>query len=157
MDTLFIIEQTLIVQLYFESNSSVVRTRRAFRSNIGNKNHPSPCCIRLIVPKFKALGTVADRQHPGRSRTLKNIDNIKFACQDVTHNPRKSVRRSEELQISKPCLWRILREDLMRYLYKIQLVQEIGQNDYEKRLHFTQTFVEIFQEGGKICSMFMTD
>ena len=76
--------------------------------------------------------------------------------QDVTHNPQKSViRRLEELQISKISLWRILREDLKCYLYKIRHVLKIGRNDYEKRLQFARSFIEIFQR--KMCSLLMTD
>ena len=85
--------RTLNVQLYFESNSSVVRTQRAFRKNTGNRNHPSPRCFRIIVAKLKAFGTVADRQHPGRSRTARSIDNIESVRQNVTDNPQESVRR----------------------------------------------------------------
>ena len=122
MDKLSIIQLTLIVQLNFESKCSV-RTQRAFIRNTGNMNHPSPSCIRLIVAKFKALGTVADKQRPDRSRTIRSIDNIESVLQDVTHNPQKSVRRrSEEIQILKTYLWRILSEDLKCYLYIIQLV-----------------------------------
>ena len=97
--------------------ATVVKTERAFIRNTGNRNYPSPRCIGLIVATFKALGAVTDRQHPGRSRTVRSIDNIESVRQDVTHNPQKSVRRrSEELQISKTSLWRILREDSKCYL-----------------------------------------
>ena len=92
MDKLSIIQRTLIVQIYFESNCSVVRTQRAFRRNTGNIYHLSPRCIRLIVAKLKALGTVGARQHPGRSRTVRSIDNIESVRQDVTHNLQKFVR-----------------------------------------------------------------
>ena len=96
-----------------EINCSVVRTQIAFRRNTRIINHPSPRCIRFIVDKFKAEDTVADRQHPDRSRTVRSIDNIEFVRHDVTSNPQRSVgRRSEELQISKNSLRRILREYL---------------------------------------------
>ena len=105
-------------------NSSVVRTQKAFRRNTGNRNHPSHRCISFIVVKFKALGTVADWQHPARSRTVRSIDNIESVRHDVTYNPQKSIRRrSEEIKICKTSLWRILREDLKCYSYKIQLVR----------------------------------
>ena len=155
MNKLSIIQRTLIVQLYIESNCSVVRTRtqRAFVRNTGNRNHPSPCCIRLIVAKLKALGTVADREHPGRSRTVRGIDNIESVRQKITHNPHKSVRRrSEEPQISKTFLWCIFSEDLKHYPYEIQLGLKIGQNDCEKRLQFALSIIEIFQiEENKLC------
>ena len=102
MDELSISQQTLIVQFYFESNFSVVRTQSAFRSNTGNRNHPSSRCIRLVVAKFMALGTVMDSQHSGLSRTVRSIDNIESVRQDVTDNQQESLRiRLEELQISK--------------------------------------------------------
>ena len=97
--------------------------------NPGIKNHRSLRCIRLIVAKFKLLRIVADRQYPDRSRTGRIIDNIESARQDITYNPRKSVRRrSEEHQIFKTDFRRILREDLKCYSYTIQLVQKSGQN-----------------------------
>ena len=77
----------MIVQLYFESNCSVTRTQKAFGKNTVNRNHYSLRCIRYIVAKVKALGIVADRQHPCRSRTVRNIDNLEYMRQDVTHNP----------------------------------------------------------------------
>ena len=119
--------------------------------NTGNRNHPSPRCIRLIVTKFKAPVTVADRQQHGWSRTVRSIDNVESVRQDVTHSPQKSVIwRSEELQISKTALWCILRENLKCYPYTFQLVQKIGQNDYEKRLKFALSFIQIFQQERKI-------
>ena len=88
---------------------------------------PSPYCIRLIVAKFKAFGTVADRRHPGRFRTVRNIDNIESTRRDVAHNSQKSVRgRSKELQISKTSLCLILKENFKCYLYEIQLVLKVG-------------------------------
>ena len=98
MDKLSIIQRTLIAQLYFENDCSVVRTQKGFRRNTENINHPSLRCIRLNVAKFKALSIVSDRQFTGRSRTVRSIDYIESVRQDVTHNPQKSiVRRSEEL------------------------------------------------------------
>ena len=125
--------RTLIVQLSFESKCPVVRTQTAFRRNTRNRNHPSPRCIRLIVAKFKALGTVANRQHPGRSRTARSIDNIESVRQDVTHNPQKSVRRrSEELQISKTSLRRILGEDLVLSVQNSACVEDWSKQFQEK-------------------------
>ena len=122
---------------------SKLGTQWAFKSNNGNKNHPSPRRIRLIFAKFKALGTVADRHHSCRSRTVRSIDNIETVRQDVTHNPQNSVRlRSEELQICKTFLWRLLR-GFKCYAYKIQRVQKIDQNDYETRLQFARSFIKI--------------
>ena len=120
MDKFLIIHPTLMVQLYFKSNCSVVRIQRVFRRITGNRNHPSPRCLRLIVATFKPHGKVVDRQHPGRSRTVSCIDNIESVRQDITHGPQKSVgRRSEELLISKTSLWHMLRKDLKCYPYKI--------------------------------------
>ena len=49
------------------------------------------------------------------------------------------------------------RINLMCYPYKIQLVQNIGQNDYEKSLQLTRSFIEIFQQEEKNHSLLMTD
>ena len=59
--------------------------------------------------------------------------------------------------MSKTSLWRILIEYLKCYPYKIQLVQKIGQNEYEKRLQCSQLFIGIFQQEEKNCSLLMTD
>ena len=125
------------------------KNTNTFRKNTGNINHPSPRCIRLIIATFKTLCIVADRQHPGRSRTVRNIDNIESERQDFTYSTQKSVRRhSEELLISKTSLC---------YPYKIQLVQKIDQNDYEKSFQFARLSIEILQHEEKICSLLMTD
>ena len=99
-----------------------------------------------------------DIQHPGRSRTVRSIDNIESARQDVTHNPQKSLRgRSEDLQIFKTYLLSILKEDLKCYPYKIQFVQKIDQSDYEKRFQFVRLVIEIFQKEVNMCFLLMTD
>ena len=77
--------------------------------------------------------------------------------QNVTHNPQQSGRRSQELQISKTSLWRILGEYLKCYPYEIQLVLKIGRNDCEKMFQFARSFIEIFQQEEKMCSLLMTD
>ena len=155
MAKLSIIQRILIVQRYFESNCSVVRTERAFRRGFRNIYHPPPRCI---AAKFKALCIVTDRQHPGRSRRVRSIDNIESVRQGITHNPQKSLRRhSEEHQISKTSLWLILRDDLNCYPYKIQLIQKNGQNDNEKRLLFAWLIIEIVQHEEQNCYLLITD
>ena len=105
-----IIQRTLIVQLYLRATFNLQE----------HKGHSEGILEIEIIAKFNVLSTVADRQHLGRSRTVKNIDSTESVREDVTHNPQKIIeRRSEEFQISKTSLWHILREDLKCYLYKI--------------------------------------
>ena len=44
----------------------------------------------------------------------KSIDNIESVRQEVSHNPKNSVRSRSELQMSKTFLWRVSREGIER-------------------------------------------
>ena len=76
-----------------------------------------------------------DITHPGRSHTVRTIDNIESVRQYVTHNPQKSAPDFENIFVA--------------YIERIFKV-------FERRLQFVLSFTEIFQQED-FFSLSMTD
>ena len=68
---------------------------------------------------------------------------IAAVAESVREDPSQSItRRSQELEISRTSLWRILRKDLSLYPYKIQLTQELKPQDHARRRTFADWVLE---------------
>jgi len=62
---------------------------------------------------------------------------------NVRETPRQLIsRRSQELGLSATSAWRILRQDLGLYSYKIRLIQEHKVNDHRQRRVFADWALE---------------
>ncbi|KZC15025.1 hypothetical protein WN55_08618 [Dufourea novaeangliae] len=73
------------------------------------------------------------------SRNMRLTENIAAVAQSVREQPSTSTRhRSQELNISRTSLRRILHKDLGMNAYKVQLVQELKPHDHPMRFRFAQ-------------------
>ena len=101
MDKLSIIQRTLIVQLYFESNCSVHSEAILEMEIITHL-----AVFALVSLDLRHLAQLrVDSEHPDRSKIVRLVASIESARHDVIHNPQRSVRRrSGELQISETTL-----------------------------------------------------
>jgi len=81
-----------------------------------------------------------DKATRSRARPVRSIEkNIAAVAQSVLEQPSTSTRhRSQNLNISRTSLRRILNKDLGMKPYKVQLVQELKPHDHPMRFWFAQ-------------------
>ena len=91
------------------------------------------------MKKVKETGLLIDKPTRERERTVRTTDNIAAVAASVHESPGTSTRhRSQELNISRTSLRRILHKDLGMTPYKVQLVQQLKVNDHPMRFCFAK-------------------
>lgn len=147
MERLTFEQRLQIVQLYYQNQRSVKKVFRALRATIGQHHRPSERAIGKIVNKFETEFTLLDIQHPIRPHPARSIENIAAVAENVAEDHDESIRhRSQQLGLSYPTTWRILRKDLGLKSYKIQLVQELKPVDLRLRRVFSAWALEQLEE-----------
>ena len=130
-----------IIEAYFENGRSPARVRRLLLSRGSKWSTVVPTLsnqqIKRVVNQLQTNYTLKKISPPGRSRSVisnKNLDRIK---KKLELSPRRSVRSlSRELGISKTTTWRMLRKELKKFPYKIQLREKQTPETKEKRVDF---------------------
>lgn len=137
------------IEAFLKGGESYVVARRQFCSHYNIRrlrDGPSENLIRKWVINFRATGSAINQPRPGPSRTSRTEETINEVAASVRRNPRLSIRkRAAALNVTKSTVERILKRDLKFHPYKIQIVQEINENDYNLRKSFCQTIIERFR------------
>ena len=96
-----------------------------------------------MAAQFREQGSVCDLPKSGRPRTARSDENHQRVAESVAEDPSTSVRRrSSQIGVSQSSLQRMLHEE-GKFLYKIQLVQELQPNDPKKRMEYTMQFQDL--------------
>lgn len=137
------------IEAFFKSGDSYVSARRQVcsRYNIRRlSDGPSVNLIRSWVQRFRETSSALNTPQPGPSRTSRTTENIREVERSLRENPRISVRkRAAALGLPKTIVHEILQEDLKFHPFKIQLVQELKENDFNLRKNFCETMLERFR------------
>ncbi|PSN57112.1 hypothetical protein C0J52_01298 [Blattella germanica] len=120
--------------MFYKNNDSLEAAQREFRRfyNLGRHGVvPSKHAIKGWINNFEETGSALKKKPTGRprsARTPQNIDVVRESQSAAVGMSRESVRR-------------ILRLDLKFHPYKLQMVQELKENDYQLRLGFCQEMI----------------
>ena len=127
-----------------KNGESTTETQLLFK-NIGcHGNVPSRNSVLKWVNALRMIGLLLKTKPLGPARTPGNVDRVREA---ITRSTRRSARRhSAEVGISQSTVQRILRKDLAFQSYKIMTVQQLNPRDYQQRLSFCQTMLDMFEE-----------
>lgn len=126
-----------ILRLYFENHGNVAECVRKLRTEFGRKEAPSAPYVRYFVKKVRETGLLIDKPTRENPKPVRTPENIAAVAESVRDAPGTSVhRRSQQLNISKTSLRRILRKDLGMTPYKVQLVQQLKPTDHAMRFRF---------------------
>lgn len=148
------------VKAFYQTGSYVAAQRR-FRAHFElNRNRPVPSVnsIKSWVTNFENVGETT-RKRGGSTRSVRTPENIEHVRVAVGRSPRRSARRqSAALGISDRSVRRILRLDLHHHPYKIQVVQELNENDFAARRQFCETFLGMVEENEELVhNLWMSD
>ncbi|GFY54408.1 histone-lysine N-methyltransferase SETMAR [Trichonephila inaurata madagascariensis] len=127
-------EQPLqILKIYYRNSESVAATLRTLTPNFGRNSRPSRQAVTSLMKKFESTHSLCDVAVPVRLRVGRSVENIAAVETSVANDPNQSIpRRSQELDIAKTTLWRILLKDLTVHPYKIRLTQVLKPMDHSK-------------------------
>ena len=130
-------ERVQIIQAYYEKSRSLALTIRELRNHFPRNHVPAKSTVQSLVARFVETGSVGDLKKSPRPRTARSSENVAAVAESVREIPGTSIRhRSQELNISRTSLQRILRKDLHLQAYKIQLCQEFQPLDHLQRRTF---------------------
>ncbi|PSN41601.1 hypothetical protein C0J52_17604, partial [Blattella germanica] len=103
---------------------------------------PSKHAIKGWINNFEETGSALKKKPTGRPRSARTPQNIDVVRESVLRSPRRSIRKqSAAVGMSRESVRRILRLDLKFHPYKLQIVQELKENDYQLRLGFCQEMI----------------
>jgi len=136
----FTLEQNWeILKTYFQSGESSTQTVRNLRKIFGKNQRPSSQYVDQFVKRVRETGSLMDKTTRVRPRTVRTPENIAAVAESVREHQSTSTRhRSQELNISRTSLRRILHKDLGMKAYKVQLVQKLKPHDHPMRFRFAQ-------------------
>jgi len=96
-------------------------------------------CDKTWIKNFEETGSDLKKKPIGRPRSARTPQNIEAVRVSVLRSPRRSVRKiAAAVRLSRECVRRILYVDLKFHPYKLQIVQELKENDHQLRLEFCQ-------------------
>ena len=102
-------QRTKVVQFYFESQHTIIKTQRSHRNFFRVRNAPSVPTIYRLVRRFRQQGAVSDLLRAERPREVRNDVNIARVKASIEENSKTSNRRrSQQLVMSWRFLQRIL-------------------------------------------------
>ena len=152
--------RVLAYETYVKNGESVTETQRLFkrRFNIGRHgNQPSRNSILRWVNVLRTTGSLLKAKPPGPVRTARTSENVDRVREAITRSPWRSARRHfTELGISQSTMQRILHKDLVFQPYKIMTVQQLNPGNYQQRLSFCQTMLDMFEENENL-TLIMSD
>ena len=141
------VERLIIVKTFYKYNDSPVQTFRALREIFGPRNRLSTRVITRIVSNFEENHTLLDRKKVPHKRPVRTPEKNQAVRRHVNQNPKISLRcRSQQLNVSRTSLHRILTLDLKLHPYKIKLTQRLKPVDHEIRRLFVNWSLQKLDE-----------
>ena len=138
-----------ILRHYFESHRNVAEYLRKLHTDFGRRKAPSAPYVRYPVKKVKETGMLIDKPKREKPKTVRTPVNIAAVAESVCEALSRSIHcPSQQLNISKTSLRRILHKDLDMTLYKAQLVQELKPIDHPMRFCFVKWACDRLTEDG---------
>ena len=103
-------------------------------------------------------GSALKKKPTGRPRSAPTPQNIEAVRLSVLRSPRRSVRKlAAAVRLSRECVRRSLHVDLKFHPYKLQIVQEL-ENDNQLRLEFCQQITTNINEDSEFLDkLWMSD
>jgi arsenate reductase-like glutaredoxin family protein len=118
--------------LEYHTSKCVVTVQRAFRAKYA-KDPPTDKTIRAWYKQFTETECLC--KHKSSRRPLTAEGDVEWDRAIFLHSPKKSTgTAATELSISKTTVWRVLRKRLVFKPYRIQMVQQLSDEDHRRRL-----------------------
>ena len=139
-----------IIKCYYQSSNSPTAAVRLYKKRHGIHNDPfDSSAVQRIVKKFEEIGCVAHQAQGAGRPSLSDVrkESVLEALQDASNSNElrlSSVSAVSQLSdIPRSSVYRILRYDLNKHPYRLQMKQELSPDDFVKRETFAKWFLDI--------------
>lgn len=124
-----------------ESDGNCLLASRLYEQKFPERRHPDQRAFRALKIRFEETGKVFYRKFE-RACPVTNDENTLNIALHITENPHVSTRiLSRELEISQSSVSRMVRK-CNYHPYHMQLMQELTERDFPKRMRFCQWGVD---------------
>jgi hypothetical protein len=118
----------------YHMSKSVVTVQRAFRATYA-KDPPTDKTIRVWYKQFTETGCLCKQKSSDRALTTE--DDVERVWANFLHSLKKSKgTTAKELSMSKTTVWRVLHKRSVFKQYRIQMIQQLSDEDHRRRLGF---------------------
>lgn len=129
------LEKTEFLLIYGECKRNARKACTVYSQRFPGRRCPDHKTIKLLVDNLKRYGSFTKPKR-NRSKPVRNDININEVVAAVNENPQTSISAiSARTNISSTSVRRILK-DKSYHAYKMILIQQLRQGDYERRLNF---------------------
>ena len=119
--------------------------RSLFRQQESSKLCASEAAILRLYQKFNEFGTVHDLPRSGRPK-ISEKESTEKICEILAENSSTTLTRlSAQTNLSKTTCWRRLKNDLNLFAYKIQICQQLFEEDYDRRVEMAEILAPILK------------
>jgi hypothetical protein len=128
----------------FESPIQVIRVLE----NEANENIPSRFAIKDLYDKFCEFGTVLDLERSGRPKISDELS-TDLITEILEENPKSTVTQiSSTIGISQRTILRRIHEVIGMKSYRIQIHQQLEDEDYDRRVEMADILLPILNSRG---------
>lgn len=152
-------QRAFAVKMFYKNHDSLEGAQREFRRHFHLNRVPSKHAIRTWIDNFEETGSALKKKPTGRPRSARTARNIEAVRISVLQSPRRSARKqAAALRLPRESVRRILHFDLHFHPYKLQIVQELKDNDYQLRLNLCHKFMELMNQDNEFLDgLWMSD
>lgn len=133
-------ERVEIVAIWYRNHDCAKVTARIFNANHPERN-VSHQYVRQLLDKFNQTGSVLNKKHVVNRPVRNEATDIAVLGHLQTDNSQSLKAVSEASGVSKSSIYRILK-NYKFHPFKITLLQELNEDDYDRRLQFCEYFSE---------------
>ncbi|KAJ8912778.1 hypothetical protein NQ315_002535 [Exocentrus adspersus] len=134
--------EILMILGYGDVRRRQQETCNIFNNLYPNRNPITRSTVSKLLKKFNQTGAIKDLSKSGRIKTATTEDKSLDVCVMLEDDPHLSTRQiSRELDISQTSIMKILHDNKF-HPYKVRLVQELSDDDFDRREEFADTMME---------------
>ncbi|KAJ8912063.1 hypothetical protein NQ315_016752 [Exocentrus adspersus] len=134
--------EILMILGYSDVRRSQQETCNIFNNLYPNRNPITRSTVSKLLKKFNQTGAIKDLSKSGRIKTATTEDKSLDVCVMLEDDLHLSTRQiSRELDISQTSIMKILHDNKF-HPYKVRLVQELSDDDFDRCEEFADTMME---------------
>lgn len=132
----------LRIRGFGDRQRSFNETKHLFNDTFPDRPPISKSTVIRTIQRFDQTGTCKDRQRSGRPRTVANEEKSLEIMQHFVEEPNQSLRKvSSQSDVGFVSVRNVLISNKF-HPYKITLVQELFEDDFDRRIEFCEVMME---------------
>lgn len=137
----------LIMRGYGDRERSFRDVRNLFNIEFrADRQQISAATVHKTCQRFRDTGSVKDRPRSDRPKTATNEDSSIEILQSFIEDPNLSTRKASQAHDTSETSIRRVLKNAKFHLYKINLVQELIANDFDRRVEFCKIMMQKIEE-----------